>query len=94
MTDQAEQAPVTYGVYRQQDGAQIVVQVDAGTAKSECARLNAEARVQVGTIHEAVGVDEYGQPIVQDTGKPRYAGMFLGELVRYEVRSSDGLVIA
>jgi hypothetical protein len=95
MTKQApEQAPTLYGVYRVQDGAQIVTDVDSATATSECARLNAEARVVVGEIHEVVGHDEYGQAIVRATGKPKYHGMYLGELVRYEARSRDGLVIA
>jgi hypothetical protein len=48
------------------------------TARAECARCNAEARVIVRQHPEYT----------------EYASMYLGEVSRYEVRSADGLVIA
>jgi hypothetical protein len=71
----APQPPDAYDVCRAQDGALVVVGVSLDLARSEAARLNAEARVQA-----------------PDRDGP--TGMYLGELVRYEVRSKEGLVIA
>jgi hypothetical protein len=63
-----------YNIHREADGAQVGTGVDLDTARSEVARLNAEAKVT--------------NP---DTGKP--TAMYLGEVCRYEIRSTEGLVV-
>lgn len=68
----------TYNVHKVQDGSQIVTGVSLALARSEAARLNAEARV----------VDR-----IDSEGRTIYAGMVNGEISRYEVRSAAGLVI-
>lgn len=77
----ARKPTALYNVHRQQDGAQIISGVPLKMARSECARLNAEAQVLDPDKRD-------------DQGRPVHVGMYLGELVRYEVRSVDGLVIA
>lgn len=63
-----------YDVCRAQDGALVICGVDLATARSEKARLNAEAAV-----------------VNPETRQP--TGMFLGELVTYEARSREGLIL-
>ena len=73
--------PSLYNVHRQQDGAQVVTGVDLDTAQSEKARLNAEACVLVGRV------------LIGEKYVEQYAGMYHGEIVRYEVRTKDGLTV-
>lgn len=68
----------TYTVNRVQDGAQVRAELSLEDAQGECAILNAQARMPAGQT-----VD----------GLPIYAGMFLGEISQYEVRSTSGLVV-
>lgn len=79
-----------YHVHKAQDGSQIVTGVPLAVARSEAARLNAEARVQVGTM--AAVYDRDGAMV--QAPAPIFAGMVHGEISRYEVRSAEGLVIA
>lgn len=72
--------PDTYDVVRSQDGALVVRDVDLDTAREEKARLNAESRLPHPTLRDA-------------RNNPVPTGMFLGEMVRYEVRSKSGMVI-
>lgn len=66
---------------RSQDGALVICGVDLATARSECSRLTAEARIPIGQ-HD---------PSHPEPNRP--TAMFLGELVTYEVRPVDGLVV-
>lgn len=68
----------SYNVHKVQDGSQIVTGVSLALARSEAARLCAEARVRVGSTIDGV---------------PIYAGMAHGEISRYEVRTATGLVV-
>jgi hypothetical protein len=70
-----------YSVHRSQDGAQIVTDVSLDVAQSERARLNAEARVVVGRV------------LIENQYVEQYAGMYHGEIVRYEIRTKDGLTV-
>lgn len=69
----------TYDVRSAQTGAQVVVGVDLSLARSECARLCAEARMVVG----------------QDAkGRTKYHGMQRGEVTTYDVVDPrSGLVV-
>lgn len=58
-----------------------MARVTLDLAKDECARLNAEARVVVGRV-------QIGNTYVQ-----QHAGMYHGEIARYEVRTEDGLTV-
>lgn len=69
-------APPTYNVVRSQDGALVVSGVGIDLAYAEAARLNAEASMVVGQLQD---------------GTPIYRGMFMGECVRYSVRTPEGL---
>lgn len=68
----------TYNVHKVQDGSQIITGVSLALARSEAARLNAEARV----------VDR-----IDSEGRTIYAGMVNGEISQYEVRSAAGIVV-
>lgn len=81
--------PQTYNVCRAGDGALVVIGVPLDMARSESARLNAEARVIVRQ-HPAVVIDG----VVTFPAYTEYAGMFMGNVTRYEVRTHDGLVIS
>jgi hypothetical protein len=79
MTDEPEHL---CNVVRQQDGALIIRDITLDQARSEAARLNAEARIPIGA-HDG------------DHPEPRRAtSMYLGEVCIYEVRSLEGLVIS
>ena len=72
--------PDSYDVVRAADRALVVRDIDLDTAREERARLNAEARLP--------------HPTLRDTrNNPVATGMFLGELVTYEIRSKTGLVV-
>jgi hypothetical protein len=77
-------------VHRVQDGAQDRAELTLAEARRECADLNAQARILVGTMG----------PVYDDNGAmvqapaPIYASMIHGEISQYEVRSTAGLVIA
>lgn len=78
----ARKPPQKYNVHRAKDGAQIITGVSLGLARSECARLNAEARVPIG-----VHLPDHPTP-------DRPTGMYLGEVTRYEVQTMEGTVIS
>lgn len=82
--------PQEYTVHRQQDGAHIGGPYDLGTARTECARLSAESRVVVRHVPATVGPD--GSTVFP--AHTLYASMYLGEVCRFEIHSTDGLVIA
>lgn len=73
--------PQVYDVVRAQDDALVVIGVDLATARAECARLNAEARIPIAA-HD---------PLHPEPRRP--TGMVHGELVRYEARSKEGLTV-
>lgn len=76
-----KQPPPAYDVVRSQDGALVIVGVDLDLARSEAARLNAEAKVtNPDHLHP-------------DTHQPMPTGMWHGEVCRYEVRSKEGLIV-
>ena len=73
--------PQVFNVHRANDGAQVITGVSLGLARSEAARLCAEARVPMAA-HDS------------NHPEPRRAtSMYMGEVSRYEVRSTEGLVI-
>jgi hypothetical protein len=74
--------PEKYNVHSAVSGAQIVTGVTLALARSECARLNAEARQP--NPDRRTSLHPQGEP----------TGMHLGELTTYEVRSASGLVVA
>lgn len=76
----ATPAPTFYTVNRVQDGEQVRAELDIDTAKSECAILNAQARMPIGQTMD---------------GTALYASMVSGEISRFEVRSATTpLVVA
>lgn len=81
--------PALYTVNRSQDGAQVRAELSLSNAQSECATLNAQARMQVGltkpVYDERGGLVRAAQPIM--------ASMFHGQASQYEVRSAAGLVV-
>lgn len=81
--------PAVYSVHRSQDGAQVRAELSLDDAQAECAMLNAQARVQVGTTPAIY--DRRGG-MVRGT-QPIYGSMFHGQVSCYEIRSADGLVI-
>lgn len=82
--------PQEYTLHREQDGAHIGGPYDLATARSEKARCSAEARVVV-RHHPAIAAPDGStvQPAYTE-----YGSMHMGEVCRYEIRSTDGLVIA
>lgn len=83
-------APQTYTVCRAQDGAQVRAELTLKCAREECANLNAQSRIQTGTM--AAVYDAQGT-LVQAPAAI-YASMIHGEISRYEIRSTSGLVIS
>lgn len=72
-----------YNVHKVQDGSQIVTGVSLALARSEAARLNAEARVPLSR----------SAPDIPHTEPNRPTGMVNGEVSRYEVRTPEGIVV-
>jgi len=72
------QAPERYSVNRVQDGAEVRSQLSLDDATAEAAILNAQARQCVGQTVDGTAI---------------YGSMYHGEICRYEVRSTSGLVI-
>lgn len=73
-----EPTPALYTVNRVQDGAQVRAELSLEDAQEEKANLNAQARLVAGQTVDGI---------------PIYGSMYHGEICRYEVRSTDGLVI-
>jgi hypothetical protein len=86
----ARTAASEYVVVRAQDGAQVRAELTLKQAREECAMLNAQARLQVGTT--APVYDERGG-MVQGPA-PIFGSMTFGQVSMYEVRSTAGLVIS
>lgn len=78
IAETSEETPTHYSVHRVQDGAQVRAELPLEIAQRERDDLNASARLQVGQTQD---------------GRPIYGGMYHGEICRYEVRSSSGLVV-
>lgn len=84
------ESPEKCTVNRVQDGAEVRAELTVDQARSECAMLNAQARIQVGTT--APVYDERGS--LERGPLPIYGSMYYGEISRYEVRSTSGLVLS
>lgn len=67
-----------FSVHRCQDGAQVRAELSLEDAQSEANILNAQARTCVGQTVDGI---------------PIYGSMVLGQVSRYEVRTSSGLVV-
>lgn len=81
VSDQSAENPAStlYTVCRAQDGALVRSELPLDIATSECAILNAQARIAVGQTRD---------------GRAIYGSMFHGEISQYEVRSASGLVLS
>lgn len=82
-------APQTYNVINEADGALVVIGVDLATARSESARLDAEARMVVA--QRPALADANGQTV--QPARTEHAGMHMGLVSRHAITTTEGVLL-
>lgn len=85
----SRKAPQSYNVINEADGSLVVIGVDIALARSECARLDAQARMVVAE-NQALA-DVHGQTV--RPALTEHAGMHMGRVSRHAIQTTEGVLL-